>query len=162
MVLNAPSVYQFIPYGTHLNEALVSKLGIAAAGALVLALMGLGVWLGNRLDRQLVMTVAVVLCVGIPFFLPHMHERYFFLADVFTLCWACANVRRVPAAVLAEGASLTSYLVYLRLKYNCVLTLGGRTFVMPLEALAMLAALVFAVWVLVWQVRERKNREGLA
>ncbi|MDE7171312.1 MAG: conjugal transfer protein TraL [Oscillospiraceae bacterium] len=162
LVLNAPSVYQFIPYGTHLNEALVSKLGIAAAGALVLALMGLGVWLGNRLDRQLVMTVAVVLCVGIPFFLPHMHERYFFLADVFTLCWACANVRRVPAAVLAEGASLTSYLVYLRLKYNCVLTLGGRTFVMPLEALAMLAALVFAVWVLVWQVRERKNREGLA
>ncbi|MDE6259749.1 MAG: conjugal transfer protein TraL [Oscillospiraceae bacterium] len=162
LVLNAPSVYQFIPYGTQLNEALAAKLGIAAAGALVLALLGLGFWLGNRLDRELVMTAAVVLCVGVPFFLPHMHERYFFLADVFTLCWACANVRRVPAAVLAEGSSLASYLVYLRLKYNCVLTLGGCTFVMPLEALAMLAALVFAVWVLTGQVRKRKNQEGLA
>ncbi|MBD5118209.1 MAG: DUF2029 domain-containing protein [Clostridiales bacterium] len=162
LVLNAPSVYQFIPYGTRLNEALASRLGIAAAGVLVLALLGLGFWFGDRLDRELVMTVAVVLCIGVPFFLPHMHERYFFLADVFTLCWACANRRRVPAAVLAEGASLASYLVYLRLKYNCVLTLGGRTFVMPLEALAMLAALAFALWVLVWQVRERKNKGELA
>lgn len=161
LALNAPSVYQFIPYGAQLNGAAASRLGIAAAGVLVLALLGLGLWLGGRLDRELVMTVAVVLCVGVPFFLPHMHERYFFLADVFTLCWACANVRRLPAAVLAEGASLASYCVYLRLKYNCVLTLGGRTFVMPLEALAMLAALALALWVLVGQVRERKNRRGL-
>ena len=161
LVLNAPSVYQFIPYGTQLNEALASRLGIAAAGILVLALLGLGFWLGNRLDRELVMTVAVVLCVGVPFFLPHMHERYFFLADVFTLCWACANRRRVPAAVLAEGSSLASYLVYLRLKYNFVLTLGEHTFVMPLETLAMLAALVFAMWMLIGQVRERKNRGEL-
>ena len=42
------------------------------------------------------------------------------------------------------------------------MTLGGRTFVMPLEALAMLAALAFALWVLVWQVRERKNKGELA
>ena len=161
LVLNAPSVYQFIPYGTQLDEALASRLGIVAAGVLVLALLGLGLWLGSRLDRELVMAVAVVLCVGVPFFLPHMHERYFFLADVFTLCWACANARRIPAALLAEGASLASYCVYLRLRYNCVLHLGGKTFVMPLEALTMLAALVFAVWVLAGQVRERKNRGEL-
>ena len=158
LALNAPSVYQFIPYGTQLNEALASRLGIAAAGILVLALLGLGFWFRGRLDRDAAMAAAVVLCVGVPFFLPHMHERYFFLADVFTLCWACANVRRVPAAVLAGGASLASYAVYLRLKYNCVLRLGGHTFPMGLEALAMLAALVFAVWVLGEQLQERKMK----
>lgn len=160
LVLNAPSVYQLIPYGAQINEDAAAKLGIAAAAVLVLALLALGFLLRDRLNRDVIMTMAVVLCIGVPFFLPHMHERYFFLADVFTLCWACANLRNIPAAVLAAGSSLASYCVYLRLKYNCVLTLGGRTFVMPLETLAMLAALVFAVLVLAGQVRERKNREG--
>lgn len=155
LTLNAPSIYQFIPYGLELDQALASRLGIAAAGALVLALLALGLRLRDRLDRETGMIIAVILCVGVPFFLPHMHERYFFLADVFTLCWACANVRRLPAAVLAEGSSLACYVVYLRLKYNCILRLGGHTFVMPLEALAMLGALVMAVWALGRRLQEK-------
>ncbi len=158
LTLNAPSVYQFIPYGVQVDGALAGKLGIAAAGALVLALLALGFWLGDRLNRETIMAIAVVLCVGVPFFLPHMHERYFFLADVFTLCWACANWRRLPAAVLAGGASLASYCVYLRLKYNCVLNLGGMRFVMGLEALAVLAALVFSLWALTGEIRRTKER----
>lgn len=161
LVLNAPSVYQFIPYGTELDEQLASRLGIIAAGVLVLALLALGLWLRGRIDRDMAMTIAVILCIGVPFFLPHMHERYFFLADIFTLCWACANVRRIPAAVLAAGASLASYCVYLRLKYNFVIRLGGVQFVMGLEALAMLAALIFAVCVLIGQLRG-KSREEMA
>lgn len=159
LVLNAPSVYQLIPYGIELDENLASKLGILAAGVLVLILLALGFWLRERLERDVIMTMAVVLCAGVPFFLPHMHERYFFLADIFTLCWACANVRRIPAAVLACGASLASYCVYLRLKYNFVLTLGEMRFVMPLEALAMLAALIFALCVLTGQLREHTKEE---
>lgn len=158
LTLNAPSVYQFIPYGVQVDGALAGKLGIAAAGALVLALLALGFWLGDRLNRETIMAIAVVLCVGVPFFLPHMHERYFFLADVFTLCWACANWRRLPAAVLAGGASLASYCVYLRLKYNCVLNLGGMRFVMGLEALVVLAALVFSLWALTGEIRRTKER----
>ena len=42
LVLNAPSVYQFIPYGIELDENLASKLGILAAGVLVLILLALG------------------------------------------------------------------------------------------------------------------------
>lgn len=159
LVLNAPSVYQFIPYGTQLDEKLASRLGVIAAGVLVLALLALGFWLGDRLDRGTVMTVTVILCIGVPFFLPHMHERYFFLADVFTLCWACSNAGRIPAVVLAAGSSLASYCVYLRLKYNFVLHLGGMSFVMGLETLAMLAALVFAAAVLFGQVGDKLKEE---
>ena len=160
LVLNAPSVYQFLPYGAQVDEARAAMLGIAAAGALVLALLGVGLRLRGRLNRDTAMAAAVVLCIGVPFFLPHMHERYFFLADVFTLCWACADGRRLPAAVLAGGASLGGYRVYLRLKYNCVLRLGGLTFPMGLEALAMLAALAFALWALAGEIR--KTKEGPA
>ncbi len=157
LVLNAPSVYQFIPHGVQVDETLASRLGIAAAGALVLALLALGFLLRDRLDRETIMTMAAILCVGVPFFLPHMHERYFFLADVFTLCWACANVRYIPAAVLTGGSSLASCCVYLRLKYNFCLKLGGHYFVMPLETLAMLAALVFAAIVLARQLSGKKE-----
>ena len=158
LVLNAPSAYQFIPYGAEVDQTLASALGIAAAGLLVLALLALGWRLRGRMSRETAMAAAVVLCLGVPFFLPRMHERYFFLADVFTLCWACASPRRIPMAVLAEGASLASYLVFLRLKFNCVLRLGGFTFVMALEALAVLAALALAVWELAKEAKTDLRR----
>ena len=168
LVLNAPSVYQFLP--RKLQQGLAegeiaglgpaSMLGILAAALLVLALLALGFLFRDRLDRGAAMAAAVLLCIGVPFFLPHMHERYFFLADVFTLCWACADRRRVPVAVLAEGASLASYMVYFRGKYNYVFTLGSAQFCMLLEALIMAAALALAVCELMEEFK--KQERGLA
>lgn len=158
LVLNAPSVYQLLPYGTQ-DPGYFALLGVLAAGALVLALLALGFLLRGRLDNRLAMAMAVVLCLGVPFLLPYMHERYFFLADVFTLCWACANWRRLPAAALAEASSLASYILYLRLKFNFTLTLGGKFYVMPLETAAMLGALAFSAVMLVRELRD--HRKGL-
>ena len=152
LVLNAPSVYQLLPYGTK-DPGYFALLGILAAGALVLALLALGFLLRGRLDAERAMAMAVVLCIGVPFLLPYMHERYFFLADVLTLCWACAGWRRLPAAVLAEASSLASYILYLRLKFNYTLTIGGKFYVMPLETAAMLAALVFSLFILIKTLR---------
>lgn len=154
LTLNAPSVYQFLPYGMKGGEGLLSALGIGVAGLLVLALLGMGLRLGHGLSNGSAMAMAAVLAIGVPFFLPHMHERYFFLADVICLCWACAAPRRAPAAVLVCASSLASYGVYLRLRYNCVVRLGGFQFVMLLEALAMLAALVFALVIMCRKVKE--------
>ena len=164
LVLNAPSVFQLLPSGIKAHEDFVSSAGIVAAGALSLALLGMGLWLDRRADRAFFMAAAVVLAIGVPFLLPRMHERYFFLADVITLCWACANWRRAPAAVLAVGASLASYMVYLRQRYNFVFTLLGTQYVMGLEALAMLAALVLSIAVLVLEIQrcQGKTSEGAA
>lgn len=158
LVLNAPSVYQFIPSDAEVDAGLAQKAGILAAGLLVLALLGLALWLGERLDGGAVMAIAAVMVIGVPFFLPHMHERYFFLADALCLCWACVHRRRFPAAVLAEGASLASYCVYLRLKYNHPVRLGGHWFVMGLEALAMLAALAFSIAGLIIEIKRCKGK----
>ena len=152
LTLSAPSVFQLIPYGMEVNDGLLSGLGVAAAVVLVLALLAAGWRLRGRLNREAVFAMAVVLAIGVPFFLPHMHERYFFLADVLTLCWACANLRRVPAAVLTCASSLACYIVYLRLRYTFVLTIGGYRFVMLPEMLAMLAALIFALTVMMREV----------
>ncbi len=159
LVLNAPSVYQFIPAGAEVDSGLAARLGVLAAFALVLILLALALWLGKRLDGGAVMAMAAVMVIGIPFLLPHMHERYFILADVICLCRACVNWRQSPAAVLAEGASLASYLVYLRLKYNYVLNVGGLQFVMGLEALAMLAALGFSAAALTMEIKRCKGKQ---
>ena len=168
LVLNAPSVFQFFPYDiTNASEAgplhkALSAAGVAAAAVLVLIMLWLGFRLGDRLDRRTCFAVAVVLAIGVPFLLPHMHERYFFLADVLTLCWACSDVRRLPTAVLVEASSAMSYRLYLRLKFNWTFRLGGRFFVMVPEMLAMLAGLVFAVIALAGCLRGRRAKEETA
>ena len=159
LTLNAPSVYQFLPYGTEDADGVLSAAGIAAAAVLVLTLLAVGLWRGRRLDREQVLAVAVVLAIGVPFLLPHMHERYFFLADVLTVCWACVKANRMPAAVLVCGSSLASYVVYLRLKFNAVIYLGGNSYPMLLEALCMLAALLLSGGMLARSLRRRRGRE---
>ena len=165
LTLNAPSVFQFFPYGLSgpsgsgaLHDAL-SAAGVIAAAVLVLMLLWLGFRLGDRLDGWTCMAVAVVLAVGVPFLLPHMHERYFFLADVLTLCWACSDIRRLPAAALVEASSGLSYRMYLRLKFNWPFTVGGRYYVMIPETLAMLAGLAFAAAGLAGCLREKTGKE---
>ena len=82
-----------------------------------------------------------------------MHDRYFFLADVLTLAWACALPRRWYCAVLVQLSSLSAYAVYLRQRYTLILSLGGRTYVMLAEALLMLAALILALLALFARLR---------
>ena len=163
LTLNAPSVFQFVPYGAEVNADLLSKLGIVAAGVVAVAMLVLGWLLRRRLSIRTAMAMAAVMAIGIPFFLPYMHERYFFLADVICLCWACAAPRHTPAAVLAAGSSLASYLVYLRLEYNWVFLLGGKWFVMGGETIAMLAALLFSAVMLVLELKKggKKRETGI-
>lgn len=165
LTLNAPSIFQLCPYelagASTRDDPLLSALstaGVIAAAALVLAMLYLGFRLRDRLDRRTIFAIAVVLAIGVPFLLPHMHERYFFLADVLTLCAACANVRRVPAAVLVQASSVASYLVYLRLKFNWWFDFAGHRYVMVPEALLMLAGLCFAVAALASCLRNRMGK----
>ena len=155
LTLNAPSAFQFIPYGMEVDDKLMARAGIIAAFALVVVLMVLAICLRKKMNVSTAMAMAAVLAVGVPFLLPHMHERYFFLADVICVCWACAKASRIPAAVLAAGSSLASYIVYLRLLYNGFLHIGPYYFVMGWDALAMLAALLFSIGMMIYELAKK-------
>ncbi|OUN25252.1 hypothetical protein B5G37_04870 [Pseudoflavonifractor sp. An85] len=158
LTLNAPTVYQFLPQNGVYDQSFLSQLGIIAAMIVAFAMLFVGVWKRKQLDNQMAMAVAMVLVVGIPFFLPHMHERYFYLADVLAVCWAVANVRRIPVAVLVCGSSLASYSVYLRLKYNYILYIAGDYLVMFWETAAMAAALALCLYHLVTLCRRGEKQ----
>ncbi|MBU5434152.1 conjugal transfer protein TraL [Pseudoflavonifractor sp. MSJ-37] len=147
LTFNAPSVFSLLPYGAQPWSGL-SAVGIALAFLLCLGMMGWTFFHRDGLSCGDLLAPAAVLALGIPFLLPYMHERYFFLADVVTLVWAVLDRRQIPIAVLCQAASLSSYCVYLRLRYTLPVQLFGRYWTMGLEALCMLTALILALWTL--------------
>lgn len=144
LTLNAPSLYALIPYNVQINVALAARVGILAAFILVLGILGWLLLRRQALSRRAVFLAGVVFAIGIPLLLPHMHDRYFFLADVLTLTWACTARRGILPAVLTQIASLGAYHAYLLLRY---------AFPMGLGAVLLLLALVWSLSSLVHEVR---------
>lgn len=149
LAFNAPTIYALLPGSVEFPPEtmdLLAKLGILAAFLLCLLVLFLLVLHREALTGSVWMAAALVLAVGVPYLLPYMHERYFFLADVIAAVWACTQLRRFPLAALVEVGSLASYAVYLRLKYNWICYAFGQYWVMAGESLVMLCALCAAVW----------------
>ena len=94
------------------------------------------------------------LSLGVPFFLPYMHERYFFLGGVLLAVYACAVPRHAPAAVAAELASLGGYHAYLIGRYFLFLTFFGVSWTQLPEGLLMAAALSLTAGALAGALRE--------
>lgn len=149
LAYNASSIFSFLPYQAEVNMTLAARLGIAAAFALVLVLLGLLFRRRGSVTPGLLLSAAAVMAIGVPFFLPYMHDRYFMLAGAVTLVWACTDRRRLPIALLTELSSLSCYSTYLRLRYTLPIHLGGQTFVMAFEAALMLTALVWSLTVFI-------------
>lgn len=149
LTLNAPSVFAFLPYQAQVDTALLSTLGIIAAFVLVFAVLGVLFFLRRRITGTIILAAATVLALGVPFLLPHMHERYFFPAGMLAIVWACMDTRRIPIAALTELCSLSCYSTYLRLKYTLPLLIDGRYYVMAFEAALILIALVWSIAALI-------------
>ncbi|MFC9326969.1 glycosyltransferase 87 family protein [Kitasatospora sp. NPDC057015] len=146
--MNAPTVYLLFQPGDHADG--VRRAGILVTGAVVLALVAWvvlrragrgplrpGGWARELTDTQIVLlaTTSVIL---VPFLLPSMHERYFFLADVLSVVAAFYLPGRLwYLPVLVQLASAGTYLQYLAhdaAQYTKVELFGA------LMALAMVAA----------------------
>ena len=138
---NCASLFSLLPYGTQIEEGFGAALGILLAFALVAVVLLLAFLFRNRLDDWGLLLCGLTLVLGVPFFLPYMHDRYYFLADALTLVWACVCLRALPAAILVQLASLSAYFTYLRMQYTLILTLGGHMFTMLLESLFVLSVL---------------------
>lgn len=114
--VTTPNVYQFLdPPGS----PAVQHIGLAVAVAVVLGLTALLVVNRVRPDGTVVLLLALVSVLVIPFLLPKMHERYFYLADVISVVAAFWLPRRLwPVPVLVQFASALSYLPFLLLPYR--------------------------------------------
>ncbi len=141
---NSPSVFTLAPYGTE-YPPYASKVAIALAFLFMAAVLALLLWRRDRVTNTAWVLAGAALSLGIPFFLPYMHERYFFLGGVLLAALACAQPRRAPAAITAELASLGGYHAYLMKRYALFLTLFGVSWTQLVEGLLMLTAIALTL-----------------
>ena len=111
-----------------------AKLAILAAFGFTLLVLLVCFVRRGRLNDRAVLGAALLFAVGIPFLLPHMHDRYFFCADILTVVLAFAAWPFSPAAVLTQFASLLGYHAYLKMRFLMPMSRG---------AWALIAALCF-------------------
>lgn len=137
---NSPSVFAI--FWNVSNENVAAGVAIGAAFLFLLNMLGVA-WVNRRhLTDRAVLGMALMLAIGIPFLLPHMHERYFYAADILSLVMAFAFPAFIPAALLVQIASLLGYYAYLTMRY---LVIGNHLFLMYHGSAALIIAFALAL-----------------
>ena len=111
MTVNGPSLYNFLPASMDRGMLYTMFSGMAMAlGMAMLAIVCLMVCLHREhITREGTLLTCLLVLGGVPFFLPKMHERYTFGADVLALAIAAYNPKRVWLPLLF---GLSSYICY--------------------------------------------------
>ncbi|HUB70929.1 MAG TPA: glycosyltransferase 87 family protein [Acidimicrobiales bacterium] len=123
LTLNAPNIYQYLS----INEsATLRVMGVVVTGVLVMAVVLWATVRRARVTPTVIVLAAAVFAILVPFFLPSMHERYFYMADILTVISAFYLPKRLWALpVLEQFASLMSYMPFL-LATTTTGALGGH------------------------------------
>ena len=109
---NSPSMYSLKPFWYPADPEQAAKLGVLLA--MILCVLFALVFLIRRkkIDDRSVLFAALLLTCGIPLFLPHMHDRYFFFCDMLTLIVAFVVPWTAPFVLFSQFASLLGYYAY--------------------------------------------------
>jgi Gpi18-like mannosyltransferase len=141
LTYNAASFYQWLPGNL---PGFWKWIGIALAG-LSVGGVGLLVWKSKQpLTKAILLKVALVFALIIPFFLPEMHERYFYLADVFSIIYAFYFPRYFYVPVIMQASSLIAYAPYMLNAH--VINLGYASFGVLLLSIIIIADLVMTLY----------------
>jgi len=134
LTYNAPSIYQFFPEA---GFQLTKNAGIFFTIMLLAILSWYLYTEKQKLTKEGVILLATFSLMFIPYFLPKMHERYFFPADVFTIIVAFYLSKRYWLPVLMVGISFLSYTPFL----------FGQAIAIPFPVLSLaLGYLLWRVW----------------
>ena len=112
VTLNAGTLYALI-FTNFKDESFVSSFAVF----LGIAIIGTYCFFIYRSKAEFTpkiwVKIACLLVLVTPYVLPHMHERYFYLADVLVILYALSNPKKFYVAILAITNSMIGYMVYL-------------------------------------------------
>ena len=114
LTMQAPNFYQWLPRADR-HFAFLNPAGIAFTASVVLVLFfaicrGLK---GKRIVRRTLVQVSLLSSLVVPFFLPQMHKRYFFFADVLSIVYAFYHPQHFFVPIVVVTSSLFSYFPFL-------------------------------------------------
>lgn len=112
LTLNSSTFYALIfhNFQEHLE---LSQYGVCLAIAITGIFMYLIYALKVKVESKQIVTIALFFAILMPFFMPHMHERYFYLADALCILYVILNPKKVYVAPLVLLPSLMCYMLYL-------------------------------------------------
>lgn len=108
--MNAPNVYQWFPVRWW---GLLFPAGLVWSATLVFLFCLFVCRSRLRVTSNVVIQLSTALLLIVPFFLPRMHERYFYPADILSVVFAFYFPRFFLVPVFVQSASLFSYFPFL-------------------------------------------------
>ncbi len=152
---NSSSVYALLNFDALPAQA-GERIGIVLAFFLCISVFVGMLMRKDDIDNRVLLGVAVLFALGIPFLLPHMHDRYFFIADILTFALAVVSPKTALAPLCVSFGSLLGYHAYLKMRYLMPMRYG---------AIAMLAALLITAGYVIFSLDGEKrvltNEENL-
>lgn len=137
LCMGIPNLYAFLD-GVQSQE--ISRAGVLLAGGVVLTALYLLLQKRFSLSAPMLVSLAFFFCLLLPYLLPHMHERYYYLADLVGLVFAFYFPRRFWMPLLLTAADTLAHA-------NFLFGLHPTSqYFLQLESLAVLALLCLLVW----------------
>lgn len=114
LTLNLPNIYFLIPKVVkNINVDLATKIGIIVTFLAVFIIFCVSVLYIKELKKENIIELALIFAVIVPFLLPRMHERYFFLADILSILYVFYFPSRFYTAIIMSLVSLFAYFPFL-------------------------------------------------
>ena len=119
--LNSTNMYTFFM----LNESafngatkLISTFGMILTVVVSFALISILALKRVKVTPKSILLIGTFSAIMVPFVMPHMHERYFFLAETFLLLYACTKINRIHLPIIQQASGLIAYSCYGIIKPN--------------------------------------------
>ena len=124
---NSPSI--FAVFTDIQNPSAAGTAGICLAFFYLLNLLAVSWVYRKQMNDRALLSLCLLFAIGIPFFLPHMHERYFYCADILSLSLAFSFPVYFPVPLLVQFASLLGYHAYLKMRYLLLMNYGAAALI---------------------------------
>ncbi len=105
---NLANIFQLLP-----NIKVIGYIFIIITGLLFLGLLIYFMKRKKKIEKQEILSVALLSVLIAVYFLPFMHERYMFMADVLSIIWYFVYKRKIYIPIIINLSSLAGYSVYL-------------------------------------------------
>lgn len=126
------NIYQILGSTTFLYE--YAEAGLWLILAILMVILAYMVYKKYDITNEFLLEMFVFFGLLTIYFLPHMHERYAYLADAFIILLAIVNPRKAYLALAHIIVSFSSYMVYL-----------AKNFTIPLPYYAVVELVIIVI-----------------
>ena len=113
--LNSTNLYALFELNGSVNKEatkFMSTFGIILTVVVSFVLISVLAMKRVKVTPKSLFTIATLSVILVPFIMPHMHDRYFYLAETFFVMYACTKLNRIHLPIVQQVSGLIAYSCY--------------------------------------------------